>query len=84
MATNINLFLALVLPIPDEITTTIQRIQRKFLWNFSNLKIKHETIRNDLQNGCLKNVDIPSKISSLQCSWVKKLYDQISHGWKLI
>ena len=26
--------LAQVLPIPSEITTTIQRIQREFLWNF--------------------------------------------------
>ena len=78
------LFLAQVLPIPNQITTTIQQIQRKFLWNSSNVKIKHEAICNDFQNGGLKNVDIPSKISSLQCSWVKKLYDQNSHDWKLI
>ena len=77
-------FLAQVLSIPNEITTTIQRIQREFLWNSSNVKIKHETICNDFQNGGLKNVDIPSKISSLQCSSVKKLYDRNSHDWKLI
>ena len=84
MALSKFVFLAQVLPIPNEITTTIQRIQREFLWNSSNVKIKHETICNDFQNGGLKNVDIPSKISSLQCSWVKKLYDQNSHDWKLI
>ena len=77
-------FLAQVLPIPNEITTTIQRIQREFLWNSSNVKIKHETISNDFQNGGLKNVDISSKNSSLQCSLVNKLYDQNSHDWKLI
>ena len=66
-------FLAQVLPIPNEITT-IQQIQKEFLWNSSNVKIKHETICNDFRG--LKNVDISSKISSLQCSWVKKLYDQ--------
>ena len=29
-------------------------------------------------------MEISSKISSLQFSWVKKLYDQNSHDWKLI
>ena len=77
-------FLAHVLPIPNKITTTIQQIQREFLWKSSNIKIKHETICNDFQNGGFKKVDIPSKISSLQCPWVKKLYDQNSHDWKLI
>ena len=40
----------------------IQWIQREFLWNSSNVKIKHKTVCNDFQNGCLKNVDISSKI----------------------
>ena len=42
-------FLAQVLPIPNEITTTIQRIQREFLWNSRNVKIKHETISNNFK-----------------------------------
>ena len=50
----------------------------------SSVKIKHETNYNNFQNGGLKNVDIPSKISSLQCSWFQKLYDQNSHDWKFI
>ena len=57
--------LAQALPIPNEITTTIQQIQREFLWNSSNVIIKHETICNDFQNEGLKNVNIPSKISSV-------------------
>ena len=77
-------FLAQVLLIPNEITSITQRIQRKFLWNSNNVKIKHETICNDFQNGGLKNVDTSSKMSSLHCFWVKKLYDQNSHDWKLI
>ena len=47
-------------------------------------KVKHENICNDFQNGCLENVDISTKISSLQYPWVKKLYDQNFHDWKLI
>ena len=77
-------FLAQVSPIPKEITTTTQRMQRQFLWNSSNVNIKHETICNDFQNGGLKKVNITSKISSFQCFWVKKLCNQNSHDWKLI
>ena len=29
-------------------------------------------------------MDIPSKVSSLQYSWAKKIYNQIPHDWKLI
>ena len=77
-------FLAQVLPISNEITTIVQQIQKEFLMNSNNVKIKHETISNDFQNGGLENVDISSKNSSLQCSLVKKLYDQNSDDWKLI
>ena len=81
MALSKFVFLAQVLPVPNKIITTIQRIQREFLWNYSNVKIKHETICNDFQNEGLMNMDIPSKISSLrQCSWVKRLYYQNAHN----
>ena len=62
----------------------IQGRQSEFLWNSNNVKIKHATICNDFQNGRLRNVDVSSKTSSLQCSWVKKLYDQNLYDWKLI
>lgn len=32
----------------------------------------------------MKDVDIPSEISSLQCSWVKKLFDRNFYKWKII
>ena len=59
---SIFVFLAHVLPIPNEMTTTIQRIQKEFLWNSSNAKIKHVTIDNDFQYGGLKNVNISATI----------------------
>ena len=62
----------------------MQQICRKFLWNSNNVKISMKLfISSDFQNGSLKNLDIHSKIYSLQCSWVKKLHNQNSH-WKLI
>ena len=36
------------------------------------------------ETGGLKNVDIDLKVISLQCSWVKKLYDENFHEWKVI
>ena len=38
---------------------------------------------NDATSG-LKKVDINLKVISLQCSWVKKLYDENFHEWKAI
>ena len=49
-----------------------------------NPKIKHETLCNSFEEGGLKNVDKNSKIEILQCSWVKRLYDDKFHEWKLI
>ena len=32
----------------------------------------------------LKNIDVTKKITSIQCSWIKRLYDGSFHIWKLI
>ena len=37
----------------------------------------------DYQNGGLKNVDIFFKIISLQCSWLKPIFDNSFHQWKI-
>ena len=39
---------------------------------------------SDFKDGSLKNVDITQKIASLQCSWIKILYDESFYEWKLI
>ena len=62
----------------------LQKLQKYFLWNSSSPKVKHKTICKDFQYGGLKNVDIKSKIISLQCSSIKELHDESSHEWKII
>ena len=52
--------------------------------NSKKPKIKHETICNTFRNGGLKNIDVAAKIKSLQCSWVKRLFDGKFHELKLI
>ena len=55
----------------------------EFTWKRKNLKIKNSTLCNDYENG-LENVDIFSKVVSVQCSWIKKLFNNNFHQWKII
>ena len=65
-------------------TQMLTKIQMEFIWKGKNSKIKNSTLCNDYENGGLKNVDIFSKVVSLQCSWIKRLFDSNFHQWKLI
>ena len=76
--------LALVLPVPSSVIKELNKIQQNFIWSGKNSKIKHGTLCNDYENGGLKNVDIESKMISLRCSWVKRLYDESFQEWKVI
>ena len=62
----------------------LKRYKRVFLWNKSSPKIKHETLCKDYKAGGLKNVDIPNKVIAVQCSWIRRLYDDSFHKLKLI
>ena len=59
-------------------------MQKQIIWKSGSSKLKHTTLCNEYEQGGLKNVDIFSKITSLQCSWVKRLYDDSFHAWKVI
>ena len=76
--------LALVTNVPVTTINQLNKIQKEFIWKGGNPKIKHSTLCNTHENGGLKNVDISSKIVSLQCSWIKRLYDDSFHSWKVI
>ena len=71
--------LALVTEIPTTTINLLTKIQMEFIW-----KGKNSTLCNDYEYGGLKKVDIFSKVVSLQCSWVKRLFDNNFHQWKLI
>ena len=76
--------LCLTSVVPKQITEEIENIQKKFIWNRSTPKIKHSTLCNSFATGDLTNVDINTKIVSLQCSWIKRLYGNSFHEWNLI
>ena len=70
--------------VPKSIVEKLIKIQKNFLWNFTALKIKHSTTRIDYQNSGLKKVDVFFKIISLQRSWLRQLFDNSFHQWKVI
>ena len=75
---------SLVTHVPAEIINELKKIQKEFIWNGNSPKVNHSTLCNKYENGGLKNVYILSKVISLQCSWMKRLYDNSSHPWKMI
>ena len=76
--------LALVTEIPTTIINLLTKIEMEFIWKGKNPKIKNSTLCNDYEYGGLRNVDIFSKVVSLQCSWMKRLFDNNFHQWKII
>ena len=62
------LYLTLITSFSEQLIEGIQKIQKAFIWNNLTPKIKHEIFCNSFEEGDLKNVDINSKIASLQCS----------------
>ena len=76
--------LPLVKDVPSSTIAQLEKVQKKFIWKNGNLNLKHTILCNEYEQGGLKNVDIFSKITSLQCSWVKRLYHDSFHTWKVI
>ena len=69
--------------IQNSIIQELNKIQQEFIWKTRNPQIIHDTLRKNYENGGLKNVDIMYKVVSLQCSWIKRLYDNLQN-WKVI
>ena len=56
----------------------------EFIWKGKNRKIKNSILCNGYESGGLKNVDIFSKVVTFQYSWIKRLFDNNFHQYKLI
>ena len=84
LALSKTTYLALVKTIPPSIIDQLNKTQKNFIWNGLNPKIKNSTVNNNYENGGIKNVNIATKISSLQSSWIKKLFYENFHDWKII
>ena len=68
LANSKFIHLVLVTNIPHVIIDQLNKIQKDLVCNPKHLKIRHFTLCNTYEKGDLKSVDIPSKLTSLQCS----------------
>ena len=72
--------LALVTNVSRAIIDQLNKIPKDFIWNRKHPKIDILLYEND----GFKSVHIPNKLISLQCSWIKRLYDTTKHCSKII
>jgi hypothetical protein len=70
--------------VPNTIINELKKIQKDFIWSGKPPKVKHNTLIGDYESGGLKDIDIKLKITSLQLSWLKRLFSQNHHPWKNI
>ena len=57
---------------------------KSFIRDNKKPKIKHSTPIADYSEGGYKDVDIETKISALNVTWVERLLDSNFHSWKII
>ena len=58
----------------------LEKRQKQFLWKKGNPKLKQTTLSNYYKQGELRNVEMFTKITSLQSFWVKRLYNDSFHA----
>ena len=63
-------YISYMASVPECILTQLESIHKIFIWNGKKAKIKHSTLINDYLFGGLWDVDVRSKIKSLQLSWI--------------
>ena len=76
--------LTLVKIMPPSIIDQLNKTQKNFISNKLNPKTKNSTINNNYENEGLKDINIAAKTSSLQSSWIKRLFDGTFHDWKIL
>ena len=66
------IYFALVTNVPQVIIDQLNKIQKDFIWIRKHPKIRHSALCNIHQKGGLKSIHTPNKLTSLQCSWIKR------------
>ena len=84
LAISKRVHLSLTTTVPHGRINQLNNIQKSFIWSGKNPKIKHSTLSNSYEDSSLKHDDVFTKFISLQCSWIKRLCDEIVHEWKII
>ena len=75
--------LLLITKLLDNTVDLLHKIQKNFNWQGEKAKIKHSTLCNGYEIVGIKNVDLRNKMTSMQCSWVKRLFKDDFQDWKI-
>jgi hypothetical protein len=70
--------------VPKTVAELVKKLQKEFIWSDKPNKIKHNTMCNSYEQGGLQMSDIDFRIDALHLSWVRRLFDQNEHQWKVI
>ena len=60
------------------------KYRKNFIWHEKKAKIKDSTLCKGYEMGDLRNFNLRNEITSMQCSWVKRLFEDHFHDWKVI
>ena len=77
-------YVASLVGVLERILNKLESIHNNFIWKEKKPKIKHSSIIADYTDGGQKDVDISAKIKALQQVWVRRLFEENLHPWKLI
>ena len=61
----------------------IQKIIRRFLWGIKD-KVKYSTVILNKEDGGLKFPDVELRIRAQHLLWLKQIFNENTHNWKLI
>ena len=70
--------------VPKTITDQLQVIHKDFIWRGKKVKIKHSTLIGECTDSGLWGLDIPSSLTSVKISWIRRLFDNNYHPWKTL
>ena len=84
LAVSKIIHLSLITKLHNNTIDLLHKIQKNFIWHGKKAKIRHSTLCNGNEKGGIKNVNLRNKITSMQCSWVKRLFEDDFHDWKVI
>lgn len=76
--------LSLITAIRRARSLELKNIQKGFFWFRGTHKVKRSTLCRNYENKSLKNVDILSRGTSLQCSWIRAVYEKMFQCLKII
>ena len=58
---------------PRQFIEALNEVQQDFVWNKSRSKIKHLSLIGNYEEGGYKDLDISTKLTALNITWIRRL-----------